>query len=147
MMTKQNSFLHVSAFQRWTAAAAAAVALAGCAGLATGGNPEDIVRQRSDAYWQARLSGDAAKAYSYVVPGYRALNDQAKYARTQGSVPNLHEGKVVSVNCAPTDGPAQRCVLRKQFITSVPLDPKTRVPIALDETWILENGQWWLFLE
>lgn len=130
--------------------------LAGCAHLASDSTPEQAVQQRSAGYWKARLSGDIAKAYGYMAPGYRALNDEKKYGLAYGAVPNLSGGEVVSVNC---DGGAakpekqaeaqvtQRCVLRKQFTTTLPMSGNVEVPIAMNETWIKEDGQWWLFLE
>lgn len=139
---------------KWSAAGTAVMVLVGCAHLASDSTPEQTVQQRSADYWKARLSGDIAKAYSYMAPGYRALNDERKYGLAYGVVPNLSGGEVVSVNC---DGgaskqekeaqPAQRCVLRKQFTTTMPLASSVQVPIGLDETWIKEDGQWWLFLE
>lgn len=149
-MTQKNSETRKTLSRSLMAAAVVAVAgLTGCASLMSGGSPEQIIEKRSAAYWQARFSGDVAKAYSYMTPGYRALNDQRKYALSYGAAPNLRDPQLISVECAEADGQAkdsvQRCVLRKEFSTQMPLIGQGAIPIAMSETWIKEDGQWWLF--
>lgn len=151
-MTQKNSETRKTLSRSLMAAAVVAVAgLTGCASLMSGGSPEQIIEKRSAAYWQARFSGDVAKAYSYMTPGYRAINDESSYALSYGSVPNLRDPELLSVTCDVPEGAdpkdTQRCVVRKQFSSGVaiPLVKKMRIPISIDETWIKDDGQWWLF--
>lgn len=152
MMTKQNFRTRNNACRSLVVVAAAAMAVltAGCASLASGNTPEKIVEKRSEAYWKARFAGDAAKAYGYVTPGYRALHDERAYALAYGAVPNLRDPEVLSIKCEGAQDESQkevqRCVLRKQFTASIPMTAKGTAPIAMDEIWLKEDGNWWLFL-
>jgi hypothetical protein len=49
----------------------AVVLLSACATTPTA-SPEDIVKERAQARWDALLDGDFATAYSYYSPGYRS---------------------------------------------------------------------------
>jgi hypothetical protein len=49
----------------------AVMLLSACATTSTA-SPEDIVKERAQARWDALLDGDFATAYSYYSPGYRS---------------------------------------------------------------------------
>ncbi|MBK0113247.1 hypothetical protein IAE26_22765 [Delftia sp. S67] len=117
----------------------AAGVLAGCASMGDAQAPEAAVTQRSADYWKARLSGDVDKAYALTSPGYRAINDREKYRLSYGAVPVLQGGEVVTLECQP-----DRCDVRKNFVTYVPLMKDTPVPLIVKEIWIKDEGQWWL---
>lgn len=133
-------------------AVAAVAALTGCASLMQGGSPEKIVEKRSADYWQARSTGKTAKAYQFMTPGYRAINDERSYALSYGAIPNLRDPELISVSCDVAEGgdpkDAQRCTVRKKYTSKValPMVKKMTVPIALDEIWVKQEGQWWLYL-
>ena len=55
--------------------ATATLALAACAGLQPK-TPEDVVRERSEARWDALIKRDFDKAWEYTQPAYRALVGQ-----------------------------------------------------------------------
>ncbi|WP_312840022.1 hypothetical protein [Delftia tsuruhatensis] len=131
---------------RWLASALGGVCaalLAGCATTGDGGKtPEDIVNARSTAYLKARQGGNVDKAYTYLTPTYRALKNKERFRLENGAATVLKGGELLSTTCVP-----ERCVVRRNFTTVVPSMPGVDVPISITEAWVVEDGQWWLFLE
>ena len=143
----------------FTALALVAVAaLAGCSATAPAGAAPDAaatsaanapadathaqVQARSDAYWKARRSADVATAYSLTSPGYRAVNSLEQFQLNYGAIPNLPGGGVASIQCA-----GQRCKLTRSFFAVSAFMPNTKVPISIDEVWVQQDGQWWIFVQ
>jgi len=114
--------------------AGALVVVAGCAGLA--GKPEERVKQRAQARWDALLKDDVKAAYGYFSPGSKAVQDFKNYEAS------IRKGfwkaaTVDGVTC-PT---AQRCEVSE----TIEYDfngRRTKSPLT--ETWIEEGGEWWL---
>ena len=120
---------------------AAGALLSACASFQA--KPEDAVTQRANARWQALLKGDMAKAYTYSAPGFRAVVDVEGFKGRTGIAGRWLGAQVTSVNC---DTP-ERCkaVIRLEFNTLIPGFSKDRMTTHIDETWLLEEGQWWIF--
>ena len=104
---------------------------------------EDAVRVRAQQRWQALIDGDFAKAYLYAAPSYRALHSLASFqGAKQGATIKWLKAEVAQVNCEPP-----KCAVK------IVLESKPMTPIAfngtltscLDETWVLEDGAWWMF--
>lgn len=119
----------------------ACLTLAACASLGSS-PPEDQVRQRASARWQALLVNDYSKAYTYATPGYRALVSPDNYRRRQGAVLQRVSSEVFSVNCPQADKCTARVVVGVKPPLSKRYGPVITAPV--DETWVLEDGQWWL---
>jgi hypothetical protein len=115
--------------------------LAACASLQT--KPEDAVTERANARWQALLKGDMAKAYTFSSPGFRAVVNLDGFRARTGIAGRWHSAQVVNVTC---DTP-ERCkaVIKLEFSTLMPGFYKDRMVTHIDETWLLEDGQWWMF--
>lgn len=123
------------------AIAAGALALAGCASLGPS-TPEQAVKERAEAYWKARIAGQADKSYALTPPSYRKAFTQEQFARQFGSGASVTASEVTGVTCE-----ADRCVAKvkltaKPVIIGVKLDS---IDTYLDETWVLEEGNWWRF--
>lgn len=129
--------------RRWSLMAlmAAGALLSGCASFQT--KPEDAVTQRANERWQALLKGDMAKAYAYSAPGFRAVVDIEGFKGRTGIAGRWLGAQVMNVSC---DTP-ERCkaVIRLEFSTLIPGFSKDRMTTHIDETWLLEDGQWWIF--
>lgn len=126
-----------------SALAVLAVAVtAGCASLGQSAKPEDQVVERSNALLQARMSNNFKQAYALTPPGYRAINDYQKFRMKYGNPWALDDGKLVSANCE-----AERCEVKRGYVTTTPVMPNTQIPIALTEVWIQQDGQWWWFVQ
>ncbi len=115
--------------------------LGACASLKT--KPEDAVTQRANARWEALIKGDMAKAYTYSTSGFRAVVDVEGFKGRTGIAGRWLGAQVTSVSC---DTP-ERCkaIIRLEFSTLIPGFSKDRMNTHIDETWLLEDGQWWIF--
>jgi hypothetical protein len=120
---------------------AAGALLSACATFQT--KPEDTVTQRANARWEALVKGDMAKAYTYSTPGFRAVVDLEGFKGRTGIAGRWRSAQVVNVTC---DTP-ERCkaVIKLEFSTLIPGFSKDRMTTHIDETWLLEDGQWWIF--
>lgn len=121
--------------------ATGALALAGCASLGPS-TPEQAVKDRSEAYWKARIAGQSDKSYALTPPSYRKAFTQEQFARQFGNGASVTSAEVTNVACE-----AEKCVAKvklaaKPLIIGVKLNS---IDTYLDETWVLEDGQWWRF--
>jgi hypothetical protein len=120
---------------------AAAGLLAGCASnSASPKSDEQQVSQRSDEFWVARLTHQAEKAYQYTPPSYRQIKDLERFRFEFSGLPVTGARTLESVSCNEA-----RCVAKHKLVTSSPLSPNLAVPVYLEEIWIKEDGQWWIF--
>ena len=119
----------------------ATVLLAGCAALSPA-KPEDLVRQRAQARWDALLAGEWGKAYRYMAPSYRALVQEKRYANQFGGGAGWVAAEVVNVNCQE-----DRCAVRMKITFRPIMGVRSGDTAAthFDETWIREEGEWWMY--
>ncbi|ABM56459.1 hypothetical protein Veis_0677 [Verminephrobacter eiseniae EF01-2] len=126
----------------WRAAAVAAmVALTGCA-APTPASPEQAVEQRANARWKALLAGDIKQAYGFITPSYRAVTSLERYSADLGGVATWIGAQVVRVECATEKCTAVVKIEAKPIFTT---PYRGTITTAVDETWLLEDGQWWLY--
>lgn len=121
---------------------AAGVLLNACAALTTL-PAQDTVKQRATERWQALVAGDFDKAYSYNTPGFRALVSPAAYRGRTGSAVKWVGAEVTQVNCPE---PA-KCNVRIKLNYQPVFGGKMTGSFSthLDETWLQEDSQWWIF--
>jgi hypothetical protein len=116
-------------------------ALAGCASLRPA--PEEAVRKLATQRWQALLAGKFDQAYEFATPAFRKLRSVDFYRTNRSAVPvKWVSAEVLRVDCEP-----QRCVVKVKLITR-PIMPgfnKLNLETGLEEVWIEEDGQWWMF--
>ena len=125
-----------------TGAAALLVSLllAACA-TAPWAEPQDQVRDRANARWQALLAGNFAKAYTFTTPTFKKTMTEQAY---KGQFANAQwmGAEVVGVTCAqPTV-----CLAKVRLDSKINLPRTTlnKITTHFDETWLLEDGQWGL---
>lgn len=111
--------------------------LASCAGV-PGRSPEAVVKERSEARWQALMAGDFDKAYSFASPGSKQVTPKADYEK------KLRRGfwksaKVDKVECATADSCDVSLTIQYEF-------QGMRTTTPLKETWIREGNEWWYVL-
>ncbi|WP_313080235.1 hypothetical protein [Pulveribacter sp.] len=127
------------------AVAAAAALIAGCAGptVKTAATPEEIIRERAQVRAELVQKREYEKAYAYLAPSYRALNDTQAYRNTFGGGVEWVDPKVSKVKCPDAD----RCIVEIDMAVRVaaPGFGSKPIPHTLFETWIEEDGQWWYF--
>ena len=115
--------------------------LTACAGVSPG-TPEDAVRARAQARWNALLAGDLPKAYQFLTPASRALMSLESYRARFGGRAVWRSAEPHKVVCDPAD----RCVVTIK-VTYRPVPPRGSMDVietSVDEVWLLESGQWWL---
>ena len=117
------------------------LSLVGCASLRPA--PEEAVRKLATQRWQALLAGKFDQAYEFATPAFRKLRSVDFYRTNRSAVPvKWVSAEVLRVDCEP-----QRCVAKVKLITR-PIMPgfnKLNLETGLEEVWIEENGQWWMF--
>ena len=135
---------HITALGRRLALATLGLmclAVVGCASLQPA--PEETVRKLATQRWQALLAGKFDQAYEFATPAFRKLRTVDFYRTNRSAVPvKWVSAEVLRVDCEP-----QRCAVKIKLITR-PIMPgfnKLNLETGLDEVWILEDGQWWMF--
>ncbi len=137
-------------------ALALAAALAGCAATTPTAAPdapatasqeaaqghEAQIRQRSEAFWEARRRNDVAAAYALTSPSYRKVHDQEFFRVHYAGLPVVATREIVDVQCDETQ---HRCILRDKYMVTTPLTAGALVPVFNKEIWLHEDGQWWIF--
>jgi hypothetical protein len=102
-----------------------------------------LVRQRGNERWAHLAGNDFAKAYSYNTPSFRAVISPESYRGRLGAGAIWVGGEVTDVTCPE----AAKCVakVRIDFRPVLRGKPGEKYSTYADETWLLENGQWWIF--
>ncbi len=121
----------------------ASLALSACASVGSSKSPEEQVRQRAAERWQALIAGEFSRAYTYITPGFRAIISPDGYRNRIGNALTWVGSEVVSVNCPE----ASKCLarLRLDYKLLLPGKNMDKITAHVDETWLLEDGQWWIF--
>lgn len=117
--------------------------LTACTTIGNAQSPEEAITQRANERWNALIAGDMAKAYTFSTPGYRAVVSADAFKNTIGISGRWLDAQVVRVEC---DTP-QRCnaVIRLAFTTLFPGRGRDRIETHINETWLIEDNQWWIF--
>ena len=122
----------------------AVAVLSGCASLG-GMNPEESVKTRANARWAALIKGDQKAAYQYNTPAFRATVTPEKFVERRGKDVRVLEGDVTKVTCSSSD----KCVAQIRLAATAAAMFRQNFPkqvvTYIDETWLLEDGQWWIF--
>jgi hypothetical protein len=109
-------------------------ALVACGGLDLR-DDDVVVKERSQARWDALVKGDISAAYEYLSPGSRAAMTRDAYASSM-QLGFWKSAKVDSVTCATKDNCEAHATIEYEF-----QGRKTKTPLR--ETWIREGSQWW----
>jgi len=115
------------------------VAVTGCAMLDSR-PPEQVVKERSEARWNALISTDLKTAYDFYTPATR------KTLRYEGFVLAYPQGfwksaKVDKVDCPKPD----LCLVDITLETEPKKGLRLKGPVR--ETWIREGNDWWYALK
>lgn len=117
--------------------------LAGCATPQVQGSPENIVRQRAKARWDALIAGDTEKAYQFLQPAYRAVRNLKFYQSSVARGATQWTGvDVIGVECKPDVCSAR---IRMDYKLALGMGSGAAFNTHFDEQWIMEKGNWWLY--
>jgi hypothetical protein len=111
--------------------------LASCAGV-PGRSAEEVVKERSQARWNALIAGEFAKAYSFASPGSKQVTPEIDYEK------KLRRGfwksaKVDKVECKTDESCDVSLTIEYEF-------KGMRTTTPLKETWVREGNEWWYVL-
>jgi hypothetical protein len=126
-------------FATATATAAAALLVA-CTSIGGAKTAEEAVKLRSQERWNALIKREWSAAYQFHTPAYRELVSLDRYS-SQFTAPVRWEGaSPVSSVCEE-----KRCTVRVEvsFQLTLPQHRGSRSKSFLEETWVLEDGQWY----
>lgn len=121
---------------------ALAGALAGCAALGPAAPAEQLVSQLATKRWDALVAQDFDTAYSLAAPSYRQLTNADAYKKKKQGVPvKWLSAKVLRVKCEE-----KKCDVRIALESKpiVPFSYRGNIVSGLDESWVLEDGKWWI---
>jgi len=114
-------------------AAAVVVAVSGCAVLAPK-PPEEAVKERAQARWDALVKGDYKAAYAYLSPGSKAVQPETDY------VNSLRRNFWTAAKVEKATCTEQRCEVEASIEYQL---QGRRTTTPLRETWIREGSEWW----
>ena len=118
----------------------ASLTLAGCASV--GGTPQEQVSQRANERWKALVAADFSRAYSYNTPGFRAVVTLDAYRNRVGAAVKWVGAEEVKVECP--EAATCTATLRLDY-QPVLGGVKGTFNTHIEESWLLEDGQWWIF--
>lgn len=107
--------------------------------------PEEALRNRVAAYWDARVEGNAEKAYEIIDPEARKSMRFAIYAQRTGNVIILSY-KIDNVEMDLKKNEATVRVERSFRIRpgAIPINIDDILEQTTDEQWVLIDGQWYM---
>lgn len=117
-----------------------ATALAGCASLSGGSDPATAVHKRAQQRWTALVAGQFDKAYPYLAPSVREVMSYDHFRSSFGSGGAWQAADVYDVKCE-----LERCEAKIRLRIKLPIHGIESITTDTQETWIPENGQWWLY--
>lgn len=123
----------------------AGLLLTGCATRQT--TPEEIVKERAQARWDALLSRDFATAYEYYSPGYRSKFTPVDFEIEM----RLRKVKLTSATFQDLSCAENSCTLNYrigyQVGAPVPGISSWTGYDYMEDQWIKTGGQWWYLPE
>ncbi|GKS98653.1 nuclear transport factor 2 family protein [Acidovorax sp. SUPP3434] len=119
--------------------AAGVIALSGCAAFKPA-TPEQIVEQRATDYWKARVAGQYDKAYALSTPSYRKAKTAEQFKMQFGAGVAVKSVEVTKVTCD-----SEKCTTQVKLGVQPGMAGAKlgTIDSYLNETWLLEDGQWW----
>ena len=105
---------------------------------------EDLVGQRAILWAEALIDLDYDGALTYMTPSYQASPRAARYRGDFSGAGFWRSVKRHSVDCGESQAPS-RCDVTIIIRMLVPPEMARETPIAYDMTWVLLDGQWYLY--
>lgn len=120
----------------------ATLALVACAAVGTG-TPQSQITKRATERWQALIASDFPRAYTYGTPSFRSIVPQENYRIRFGAGVTWLGAEVMGVECPEET----KCIakIRIDFKPLLGRNTNAKYSSQVDETWLLDNGQWWIF--
>lgn len=117
-----------------------AVIVVGCSG--SGGEGEDVLRERVQAYWQGRSEGNFTKTYRLEYPLLRQRKDLGVYVRGIAPAIKYLNMRVKSIKML-NDGLAQVVVEGPVEIHAMGAGKPFKKVVRLKDRWVLIDQNWY----
>ena len=105
---------------------------------------EDLVGQRAISWAEALIDLDYDVALTYMTPSYQASPRADRYRGDFSGAGLWRSVTLHSVDCAESQAPS-RCDVTIIIRMLVPPEVARETPIAYEMTWVLLDGQWYLY--
>ena len=134
------------------AAAIAAGFLAGCtpSPKVEEKKPEEIVSARAAERWQELMQLDFEGAYAYLAPSVKTVLSADGFKRRYSLDPRQTKApwtkaEVRSIVC--TDNESCNVQVYVESVPNIPQFKGMVTSATIDERWIQQDGQWWLYIK
>ncbi len=107
-------------------------------------NTEDLVGQRAISWAEALIELDYDGALTYMTPSYQASPRADRYRGDFSGAGFWRSVTGHSVDCGESQAPS-RCDVTIIIRMLVPPEVARETPISYDMTWVLLDGQWYLY--
>ena len=105
---------------------------------------EDLVGQRAISWAEALINLDYDGALTYMTPSYQASPRADRYRGDFSGAGFWRSVTLYSVDCGESQAPL-RCDVTIIINMIVPPELVRETPIPYDMTWVLLDGQWYLY--
>jgi hypothetical protein len=105
---------------------------------------EDLVSQRAISWAEALIELDYDGALTYMTPSYQASPRADRYRGDFSGAGFWRSVTGHSVDCGESQDPS-RCDVTIIIRMLVPPEVARETPISYDMTWVLLDGQWYLY--
>ena len=104
----------------------------------------DLVGQRAISWAEALINLDYEGALSFTTPSYQASPRADRYRGDFSGAGFWRSVTLHSVDCGESQPPS-RCEVTSIISMIVPPEVARETPISYDTTWVLLDGQWYLY--
>jgi hypothetical protein len=105
--------------------------------------PEEALRERVEAYYQALIARDYKGAYEFFTPGYRSTWSVTDHYQRKPVIGTWQSAEVLSVDCVNE----QACdvMVRTSFRFQKNMEPLggQELPMDLKYRWLKTDGDWY----
>ena len=105
---------------------------------------EDMVGQQAISWAEALINLDYEGALSYTTPSYQASPRADRYRGDFSGAGFWRSVTLHSVDCGESQAPS-RCEVTIIISMIMPPEMARETPISYDMTWVLLDGQWYLY--
>jgi hypothetical protein len=119
--------------------------LAGCAAGTTGGAKKGgTVEERAVKRWELLIAHNAAEAYDYLTPGYRATHPKDQYAASMSSRPiKWKKVELMDKDCPEEDTCNVRLIVDFELRIAAGIPGPVASTDVQKEKWLRVKGQWY----
>ena len=106
-------------------------------------SPEEALRERVSAYYQALIAGDYKGAYEFFTPGYRSTWSATDHYQIHPIIGTWLSAEVLSVDCVSEYACDVMVSTRFRFSQNVEPIGGQEVPMDTKHRWLYTDGQWY----